>query len=554
MAIPTYQATGTVSESAVAGTSIQPPWPAHQAGDIGLLIVESRDHQGPSGNLHPYLVSDAGFQELFVSPAYAGQVSNYSTQAPRTEDAQSRCLSVYWCRATSSSMPAPTFNNKGNHKRGRIITFRGCAPAGNPIHAAADKRYDMTSGTAKTFPAVTTTDNDCLIVNILGTGDGGNYSGWTNASLSALTEIFDGGNASLGSGSFMGAACGGLAAAGSSGATAVTVDINDYAAMITLALTPTEPAADKYPYVANLGDIIRSSTGNITVPWPPHKTGDIGILVVSSRAFPVPALATAAGFTEISGTRQAAGPSGSGSSLVAFICTATSNAMSSPVVAWAGTGIAGMIFTVRNSGGLDVAASGKDAGSGTAITIPGVTTSKPTSLVALICSSARNNGDAVMNNDWANANFASLKPAVIDSDGGAIPAGIHLGKGKMAAAGATGNTTLSCWNSTRWAAMALAFKPASTALIAEKGGFIYSGKDARLLRQLRLVAGKGSFAYSGKASSLTAVFHHYTLRAEKGHFAFGFKDVNLEHNIGGGWSREVAGPSTAWTKQDPLED
>src|SRR5678816_4086191 len=105
MAFPTYQAAGAFSESATA--DISPVWPTHLTNDIGLLLVVSESGQ-------TRLTVPAGFVELPSSP-----------QKVTLGALEELMLQVYWCRATSGAMGAPTVKFVSGHVRACIVTFRG---------------------------------------------------------------------------------------------------------------------------------------------------------------------------------------------------------------------------------------------------------------------------------------------------------------------------------------------------------------------------------------------------------------------------------------------
>ena len=420
----------------------------------------------------------------------------------------------------------------------------------------------MTPATAKTFPSVTTTGTDRLIVNIAGTSGGHAFSSWANASLAApaITEALDSDNSTLGNGSGFGVAYGGLAAAGASGGSTVNISFNSVIAMMTLALRPDAGVnTDKDPFVQAIGEIFSGTSGNLTIAWPPHAVDDLGILVVVSNGFPINALVTSAGFSEISGSRQASGTSGSnfnGNSMVAYQCRATSTSMSSPVVGVQGLGTRAFIFTVRNAGGIDAVASG-GTGAGAAITsysIPGLTTNKDRELIVDLATDVHGVNYCSANNDWANTSLADMVPAVLDAQGNTLALGIIMGHGRKLVAGAVNATTFTLFTPSRNCTLKLAFKPKDKVLIADKGTFNLTGNAARILRHLRLVAAKGSFNLTGNASNLSAIFHHIVIRAETGVFTCTPQDAIIKRQIGGGWEKELEAKGSDWTKETPLED
>ncbi len=216
-AIPTFQAAGT-ADATVNTTS--PAWPAHQANDIGLLLIES------CGGEAATLSTASGFAAVTNSPSATGTTTNGTR------------ITAFWCRATSSAMAAPIVADPGNHAYSRILTFRGCITTGNPwdVTAAAQKASASTSASA---PTVTTTVANTLIVNIISRDNdlaGAAFSAWANASLTNVTEHVDDGDTSGNGGGFA-VASGGKATAGATGVTTATVT-STINASLTIALKP----------------------------------------------------------------------------------------------------------------------------------------------------------------------------------------------------------------------------------------------------------------------------------------------------------------------------
>lgn len=99
-----------------------------------------------------------------------------------------------------------------------------------------------TTGTACSFPSVTTTTPNSLIVNAISNSTdvtGPQFSGWTNALLSAVTERFDTTYA-INTGAGIAYATGGLAAAGASGITTATAAAGGRSGNITFAINPLD--------------------------------------------------------------------------------------------------------------------------------------------------------------------------------------------------------------------------------------------------------------------------------------------------------------------------
>lgn len=166
---PFYKAHGPQRDGTGALTL---SWPAHEIGDVALLIIES----GAAGL---GLATASGFVQV--------------ADSPQTTDAS---LSVYWARATSTSMADVVTNAPGNHAVGVIMTFRGCVGSGDPWNVTAGDA-DTSADTAIDIPGDTTTVDNCLVVAISTTGQDIDSaarfidSSWANADLANLRERMD---------------------------------------------------------------------------------------------------------------------------------------------------------------------------------------------------------------------------------------------------------------------------------------------------------------------------------------------------------------------------
>lgn len=220
---PAFQAVGT-AVSATTGT-LTVAWPAHVAGDIALLFVECQGGDTAS------LSTANGFAQVTNSPQSTGSAGTGSK------------LSVWWCRATSSSMASPIMTAASNHQYGVILTFRGCASSGNPINISSGG-VKASASTTTTTSGVTTTADACLIVEAI-TKDLDSASAFasaqTNAALTGIAERFDAGTIS-GNGGGIAVHTGTKATAGATGGTAVTVT-SSISAFMTIALAPDLGAA-----------------------------------------------------------------------------------------------------------------------------------------------------------------------------------------------------------------------------------------------------------------------------------------------------------------------
>lgn len=277
--IPKFQALGTLR----SGTgSVTVPWPSHQIGDIALLFVES------TGGQAGQLTTASGFSEVTNSP-----------QSTTTSTTTGTRITVFWARATTSTMTSPVVADPGDHVVARILTYRGVIDNGVP--------WDVTAGGVKTTASnsisvtgVTTTVPDTLIVQVTSKDLDSStvaFSLQTNPNLTTITERVDNGTRSGNGGGFA-VWDGGKSSIGVTGNTTVTVT-SSVNAFMTIALRPnittlatgTDPAAanvapgspaqdvDVFTLQTNGGsETISSVTVNLST------NSGIGLLAITNNA------------------------------------------------------------------------------------------------------------------------------------------------------------------------------------------------------------------------------------------------------------------------------
>lgn len=544
MTYPVFQAAGAFVESAAADVS--PAWPAHQAGDLGLLIVHSN-------NRPCRLTVPAGFRELTCSP----QANNV---ARRTDDSD---LQVFWKQATSGAESAPTVQFNSDHVRAVIVTFRNCG-TGQPI--TSEEGWNGANGsTTFTFQPGTTIDAEQLVVMIGSYGSDtavARASGYANADLTNITEHVDSSSA-IGAGAGIFVASGQKAAAGAFVAGSATFDTaggGSALATITLALTGVSRNPDPTPWIAGIGKFDhRTTAGNVTPAWPPHEADDIGILIAESPDWP---LATPAGWTEVSASPQRSGVDGTASStnLSMWWKRAASGAEAAPSIAWVGTRVRAMIFTVRGcrtSGDPwhQIAGSNTNAGgSSSTCTMPSVTITEASALVVSVMSSSSMN----QSSDVIGLSNPSLKSLTekfdFSSDNGgsmAAGSGFYITAGRMTASGSSGNTTATLPAAFHQGRITLAFGPGAKEVSAEYGNFTLSGQSLSLERSRVIDALNGSFTLTGQAVE-TPINLHFTLNADAGLFPVSGQVADLERSFGR-WVRRTSKDTGIWTKQETEE-
>ena len=217
-ATPNFQAAGTAVSS---NGAVSPAWPTHVTDDVALLIVES------TGGQPATLSTAAGFVAVANSPQATGLTTS-GTQ-----------LTVFWARATSSAMAAPTVADPGDHVYAQIITYRNVIRTGNPWDVTGGG-FKILSSTSLTVTGVTTTVADTLVVQAAARDDdsaAAEFGSITNAGLTSIGLRSDGGT-TQGNGGGFAVWDGGQASIGATGNTTATIATAGVNAFLTLALKP----------------------------------------------------------------------------------------------------------------------------------------------------------------------------------------------------------------------------------------------------------------------------------------------------------------------------
>lgn len=547
MPLPTYQAAGAFAESAAG--AISPAWPTHQANDIGLLIVEY--NQGE----HVHVADHQGFREVPQSPRKGGT----------SWDVNTCCVSVFWKRATGAAEPAPTVNlmtpeGAPDHVRGRVVTFRGCGTTGVPWNLIKGDDTYKSQATNFVLPGGTTTENDCLVVLIVGGPKDQATpfaSGWTNGDLANLTERFDD-NSTIGGGSGLALATGEKAVAGAFGSTSVTVPIEYYAGMM-IALSSVSHTPDNSPWIANVGQRAQlAAAGSIVPAWPPHVTNDIGVLVVESGGYPV---ATPGGWTQFASSPQSDGASGNAAttSLHVYWKRAASGAEAAPSIAFVADHITGLIFTIRGCPTTgdphDVEAGSVAGAQTTSVAFPAVTPTKERTRIILIGTHSNDAESRKMDPDLlANANLQGLHlkyeiNSIIGSG-----AGILLGSGLKDGTTTTGSTTGTLEVSQRQANLTIAFKQTVSVITftITPAFFALTFNPMNLLHHRVIKVTTANFALTFNNVALN-IFRNVLTLLETVYFTVTTFPITLRKKRGI-WTHKDPHSPVTWTKKDPRDD
>ena len=436
---PRFQAAGAAVGNA---STASPAWPAHAINDIALLFVES------GGGEVVTLSVAAGFAPVLNSP----QATGLTTAGTR--------LTVFWARATSAAMTAPTVTVPvvaNSHLYAQIITFRGVITAGDP--------WDVTGGgfktpasTALSVTGVTTTVVDTLLVQAAARDwdNAGAFAGpQANVNLTGIAERVDAGTAT-GLGGGFAIWDGYKATAGATGNTTATVT-SSINAFLSIAL---RPQAATVPVFSALGTAVVAVAPLLA--WPAHAVDDIALLFVESTGGQAVTLLQANGFAAVTNSPQFTGAGTAGTRISVFWARATSASMMGPILGGTTDHIYAQILTYRgvvNSGNpWDITGGGVKAVASTTVTVTGVTTTVANAMV--VQAVARDNDNAaVAFSAQANINLSGIAERVDVGTTTGNGGGFSVWDGTKVAAGATGNTTATVTSSIN-AFLSVALKPA----------------------------------------------------------------------------------------------
>ena len=229
MAVPTVVGVGTV---AAGVNAITPGFPTGPLQTNDVLIGAGESVGGES-----FAIPTGWLQSL-------GSPNNITTITRLTD---------MWKYFQTGDV-APSWGDPGNHAVGRILAIRGAKVSTTPWNVSPVASQITTATTTATWPAVTTTVNDCLIVFLIATG----RDLATTANMGALTgglgltnivEQFDNWDAS-GTGGGIGCITATKATFGSTGnptATMGSAANTDGMALMTLAIEPVATVAAAAP-------------------------------------------------------------------------------------------------------------------------------------------------------------------------------------------------------------------------------------------------------------------------------------------------------------------
>lgn len=426
MATPTFQAVGTAAGTSGGAGDTIPAWPAHVAGDLGILAIETN-------GTDPAPSAPAGWTE--------------APRSPVTNAGNGVRLSLMYRFAAGASETNPTIPDPGNHCWAQILTVRG-ARTTDPFAASAS-----TSGSAASWsmPGMSVTATNTLILHAVAWGLdnagplGGTITNNSGGLIESLTERYDGGTTD-GDGGGLYVATGTMRPGALVPANSVSATNSIYAA-ISLAIagadSVTSPLA---PQWMGIGTPVNSATTDVTpgsmTTGGGVQVGDVEILLVETPAGVPAALSSAQGFVELATSPQ---DEGTQTRLTAYVREVTSIPTTAPTVTFSSDHVGAVIHCIRycsRSGSpIDATVGTTSAAPGSnSVVLPGVTTTAPSCLIFHACADGQDNLTSNLS-ALANANLAALNVRSAARTTSGNGGGITVATGVAAGVGATGNTT-----------------------------------------------------------------------------------------------------------------
>lgn len=243
----------------------------------------------------------------------------------------------------------------------------------------------------------------------------------------------------------------------------------------------------------------------LSVAWPSHSAGDVGLLLVESAVYGD--TVSASGWTEVSASPV--GNVAAAHKLSAFYRVAESGSESNASVGTATNHIAAQILVFSGVDGSTPinATAGSKGATGTSITVPAVTTTVANCAIIHIAGTGRDFSSTTTFDSWANANLTSITEIADGTTGTAGGGGFGAAWGILASAGSSGDGTVTQVSSISWSGITIALAPASSGAVttsnASPGSFTITGSSSTGTRSLQSTASPGTFTITGAEASGT---------------------------------------------------
>lgn len=236
--LPTINSVGAAFSSTAAPTATLPGTVAQN--DILVLVLQSSQQS---------LATPNGYKQLGPQNGIGAAAAAGSTR-----------LGIFWKRAGSSES-APTIADSGDHTYGVMFAVRGCPTVGDPFQMIG-QAWKFTASTTGTADLGRVAVKNSLVVSIFAHAvDSASAQGSspTNATLSSVTEVFDGATTD-GTGGGIYVLSGVMADPGELAASTVTwgsstVDLSTTIAFVPADSFPTQRGPETWSFIGSLPNL-----------------------------------------------------------------------------------------------------------------------------------------------------------------------------------------------------------------------------------------------------------------------------------------------------------
>src|SRR5437870_8336027 len=231
------------------------------------------------------------------------------------------------------------------------------------------------------------------------------------------------------------------------------------------------PHASAAPTFQAAGTVQSGTTGTLSVPWPAHAIGDIGLLIIETAQQAVSLGTNATDWNPVTNSPQGTGTANSALSprLTVFWSRATSTSMGN--VGLTGTGMDHQIAQIITFRGVttsgnpwDVTAGDVTPSTTTAVSIPGATTGVPATLVVAIVSNGSDISSAQIPGSFTNSDLSSVTKWQDNQTTASGGGGFTVATGSKDLAGAYGPTSATLGFSSLQGRMSIALRPPVTTI------------------------------------------------------------------------------------------
>lgn len=224
--------------------------------------------------------------QTIATPSGWSHVTN-SPQSTGTAAAAGAVQLAVFYKIAGASESSVTVGDSGDHTTAIMLAFRG-VDTSTPFNITAGG-VDASTTSSLSCPSVTTTVDNCLIVNCIGLdkdlADTDTLSSVANSNLSYAYEMHDQ-TIATGDGGGVAALIGRKISAGSTGNTTATGDTSTTHAYLTIALQPAtaDILLGEYPYALTTDATYKTNGQTFTAPSTDYKLTDVWFYISRGTA------------------------------------------------------------------------------------------------------------------------------------------------------------------------------------------------------------------------------------------------------------------------------